>query len=274
MTTRKLHINFCRIALFIIAVALAAPKAYSKEPGKVAEDSEISSEIKSYKVKVVASYPHNPASYTQGLFFHNDTLYESTGQYGRSAFYKLNLKNGKPYRKLKFARRYFAEGSVLLNGRIFILTWMEHKVFVLDAKTLEKTGEFYNPYQGWGLTTDGSYLYLTDGSATLYKLDPNTFRTISSIMVTASGKPVKYLNELEFINGRIWANVYTTDDIVIINPDNGMVEAKIDCTGLLDSKLRKPETDVLNGIAFNPNDGSIYLTGKNWPLLFKVELVD
>lgn len=257
------------IALLLLST-LCFSNAYSRTP----EIGENSGKLKEYKLKVIASYPHNPASYTQGLFFHNDTLYESTGQYGRSAFYKLNLKNGKPYRKLKFARRYFAEGSVLLNGKIYILTWMEHKVFVLDAKTLEKTGEFYNPYQGWGLTTDGSYLYLTDGSATLYKLDPNTFRTISSIMVTASGKPVKYLNELEFINGRIWANVYTTDDIVIINPDNGMVEAKIDCTGLLDSKLRKPETDVLNGIAFNPNDGSIYLTGKNWPLLFKVELVD
>lgn len=274
MTILKLHTNFWSIALFIMAVAYAAPDAYSKEPGKLADDSETSSEIKSYKVKVLASYPHNPASYTQGLFFHNDTLYESAGQYGRSAFYKLNLKNGKPYRKLKFARRYFAEGSVLLNGKIYILTWMEHKVFVLDSKSLEKIGEFYNPYQGWGLTTDGNYLYLTDGSATMYKIDPNTFNVLSSVMVTMKGKPVRYLNELEFIDGKIWANVYTTDHIVIINPDNGFVEANIDCTGLLDSKLRKPETDVLNGIAFNPNDGSIYLTGKNWPLLFKIELED
>ena len=175
-------------------------------------------------------------------------------------------------RKLDFAKKYFAEGSVVLDGKLFILTWLNKVAFVYDAQTLEYEKTYSYPREGWGLTTDGKRLIASDGSSRLYFLDKD-FKTVGSVDVMMDGRPVKYLNELEWIDGKVWANVYMTDMIVVIDPSDGKVESVIDCSGLLPKKLRTPKTDVLNGIARDPADGSIYLTGKYWPRLYKIELV-
>lgn len=227
-----------------------------------------------YGIKVTDSYTHDRSAYTQGLFFYRDTLYESCGQYGESSFRKVNLADGRVLRRLNFDSEYFVEGSVVLDGRLYVLTWQEHKCFVYDASSWKYLGELYNFTEGWGLTTDGESLIMSDGSSMLYFLDPMTFLVRKKAEVKLGDKSVRFLNELEYIDGRVWANVYGSDQIVIINPDNGRVEGVVDCRNLLSRSLRTQTTDVLNGIACNPSDGSIYLTGKFWPRLYRIELVE
>ena len=229
--------------------------------------------VKKYRLNVVKEYPHDTSSYTQGLFFHDGTLYESTGQMGESTMRIVDLETGQPIRKLSFADNYFLEGSVILGDELFILTWLNKNAFIYDANTLEYKQTYSYPREGWGLTTDGKSLIASDGSSTLYFLD-NRFNVQHTVRVTLDEKPIRFLNELEWINGKIWANIYTTDDIAIINPRTGVVEGMIDCSGLLDRKLRTQKTDVLNGIAYNSADGKIYLTGKYWPKMFEIELVE
>ena len=229
--------------------------------------------VKVYKLEVVAEYPHDTQSYTQGLFFHDGQLYESTGQNGKSTFRKVELQTGKPLKRLDFDKKYFVEGSVIFGDNLYILTWESRLAFIYDANTLEYKSSWKYPREGWGLTTDGKQLIASDGSATLFFMDEN-FALQRRLIVKCEDRPVRWLNELEYINGKIWANVYTTDEIVIINPKNGKVEGVIDCRGLLPKELVKPETDVLNGIAYNPEDGKIYLTGKNWPKMYEIKLVE
>ena len=223
-----------------------------------------------YGVQVVKEYPHDTGAYTQGLFFDGDQLYESTGQYRESSFRKVDLDTGKPLKSLKFADKYFAEGSVMLDGNLYILTWTNKVAFIYGASDLKYKKTYSYPREGWGLTTDGKSLIASDGSSKLYFLT-GEFALERSIDVKMNGRPIRYLNELEWIDGKIWANVYMTDVIVIINPESGEVEGVVDCEGLLPEKLRRPSTDVLNGIACH--DGRIFLTGKYWPRLYEVKLV-
>lgn len=230
--------------------------------------------VKEYKLQVVESFPHDRGAYTQGLFFHDGELYESCGQYGSSSFRKVDLKSGKDLRRLNFDARYFVEGSCVHNGLLYILTWQEHKCFVYDINTLRFLGELYNPREGWGLTSNGKELILSDGTAKIFFVDPQTFAIKATKEVKLNGRAIPLINELEYINGEIWANVYTQDYILIIDPATGNVKGRVDCKGLLPNSLRKPATDVLNGIAHNPATGDIYLTGKYWPKMYKVKLVD
>lgn len=222
-------------------------------------------------MEVVKEYPHDVHAYTQGLFFHDGTFYESTGQYGQSSMRIVDLESGNVERKLDFERKYFAEGSVILDGKLYVLTWTNKQAFVYDADSLEYLQTYSYPREGWGLTTDGKSLIASDGSSRIYFYNKE-FRQERVITVKLNDRPVRYLNELEWIDGKIWANVYTTDTILIINPKDGKVEATIDCTGLLPDSMRTPDTDVLNGIAIDA-DKNIYLTGKNWPRLYQVKLV-
>jgi len=228
--------------------------------------------VKQYKVEVVKEYPHDTGAYTQGLFFEGGRFYESTGQFGESSFREVELATGKVLSRMNFQQKYFAEGSVMLGDKLFILTWLNKVAFVYDAKTLQYLQTYSYPREGWGLTTDGKSLIASDGSAQLYFLTPE-FKQERAVTVRMDGRPVRLLNELEYIDGKIWANVYTTDLIVIINPADGQVEATVDCSGLLPARLHKPDTDVLNGIARDPATGKIYLTGKRWPRLYEVKLV-
>lgn len=230
-----------------------------------------SAKVERYKIEVVKAYPHDTGSYTQGLFWHDGSLYESTGLNGKSTFRKVDLQSGQALTKLPFNKKYFVEGSVILGDKLYILTWTNKVIFIYDADTLEYRSTYSYPREGWGLTTDGKSLISSDGSSRIYFLTPE-LKFERSINVTLNGRAVRYLNELEWIDGRIWANVYTTDTIVIINPDTGIVEATVDCEGLLPERLRTYDTDVLNGIAVD-SEGRIFLTGKNWPELYEVKLV-
>lgn len=227
--------------------------------------------VREYRVKVVKEYPHDPSAYTQGLFFHGGKLYESTGQYGMSSFRTVDLQTGKSLTSMQFNRTYFVEGSVIFGDDLYILTWMNKVVFKYDPETLTYRSTQGYPREGWGLTTDGKSLIASDGTANLYFMDAS-LKVEKTLPVKMNGRPVRFLNELEWIDGKIWANVYTTDLIVIIDPKSGAVEATVDCSGLLPQSLRDGNTDVLNGIAY---DGKhIYLTGKNWKRLYQIELID
>lgn len=225
--------------------------------------------VETYTVEVVKKYPHDVHAYTQGLFWDNGRLFESTGQNGRSSIREVELETGKPIRVRNLSRQYFGEGSVILEGKLYLLTWRNKVLFEYNPDSFERIAAFSYPKEGWGLTTDGKKLITSDGTSTLYFLSPD-LKLERSINVTLNRKPLRLLNELEWIDGRIWANVYTTDLIAIINPDNGIVEALVDCTGLLPQEARRSETDVLNGIA--EKDGRIFLTGKNWPYLYEIKL--
>ena len=256
-----------RFLTAILAVALLAPlSALSQDKSDP--------KARRHKVKVLAEYPHDTKSYTQGLFFYDGYLWETTGQKGESCLNMLDYKTGKWKRKWKFQDRYFIEGSCVVNDRFFILTWEEHTCFVFSLKNpqnmLKEIGWASYPTEGWGLTTDGKRLIMSDGSSSLYFRDPASFYCNSTLKVTLDGKPLIYLNELEWVKGKIWANVYLTDDIVIIDPETGYVTDVIDCKGLLPENLKTKATDVLNGIACDPSDGSIYVTGKYWPKLYKI----
>lgn len=227
--------------------------------------------VKEYRLEVVAEYPHDTGSYTQGLFFHDGQMYESTGLHGKSTFRKVDVETGEALEKLNFDKKYFVEGSVIWNGNLYILTWESRVAFIYDAETLEYKSSWKYPREGWGITTDGKHLIASDGTANLYFMDEN-FAQKKKVLVTIDDRPVRFLNELEYIDGKIWANVYTADEIVIIDPKDGRVEGVIDCRELLPKELRTPDTDVLNGIAYDEKTGKIYLTGKNWPKIYEIKL--
>ena len=228
-------------------------------------------QVREYKVKVVREYPHDVTSYTQGLFFHGDSLYESTGQWGESSFRTVDLETGEALSRMDFSRKYFIEGSIFFGDNLYLLTWTNNLVFLYDAATRKYKATLAYPREGWGLTTDGKQLIASDGSAFLFFMDGD-LNVERRLRVTMDGKSVSYLNELEYIDGKVWANVYTTDTIVIIDPSDGKVEATVDCRGLLPYRERTAETDVLNGIAVD-KQGRIFLTGKYWPKMFEIELV-
>ena len=229
--------------------------------------------VKEYTVEVIETYPHDTESYTQGLFFHNGQTYETTGLNGKSTLRKVDISTGKAIERKNFDKKYFLEGSVVLNDNLYILTWDSGLAFVYGADSLDYKATWSYPREGWGITTDGKQLIASDGSSTLYFMD-DKFALQRRVYVKYDDRPVRWLNELEYIDGKIWANIYTTDEIVIINPKDGKVVGLVDCRGLLPRNLHTSETDVLNGIAYNPQTGKIYLTGKNWPKLYEIKLIE
>ena len=264
--------------IFLAALAIASCANAKVKDTDSAPNVEVSTEAArakalQYAVKVVREYPHDPTSYTQGLFFHEGKLYESGGGYGESMFREVDLTTGQTLRRFDLKDRYFAEGAVIFKGMLYMLTWENGMVFLYDPDTFQYKKTCYFPHEGWGLTTDGKQLIASDGSARIYFMDAEC-KIKGSIDVKLNGRALDNLNELEYIDGRIWANVYTSDMIAVINPQTGVVEATVDCSGLLPDALRGPETDVLNGIAQNPEDGKIFLTGKRWKRLYEIELVE
>ena len=223
--------------------------------------------------KIVNTYPHDTNSFTQGLIFDEGVLYESTGLNGRSTVKIVDLKTGKTLKSHELPDNYFGEGIAIIENKIIQLTWRSKTGFVYDKKTLKLIKKFSYQTQGWGITYDGKYLIISDGSAVLYFMDPNTFKVVGTLEVYGDNGKVSKLNELEYINGEIYANIWGTEKIARINPKTGRVTAWIDLSGLLNKEDKKNRVDVLNGIAFNSDKGSLFVTGKLWPKLFEIELV-
>ncbi len=223
--------------------------------------------------KIVNTYPHDTNSFTQGLIFDKGVLYESTGLNGHSAVKIVDLKTGKTLKSHELPDNYFGEGIAIIENKIIQLTWRSKTGFVYDKKTLKLIKKFSYQTQGWGITYDGKYLIISDGSAVLYFMDPNTFKVVGTLEVYGDSGKVSKLNELEYINGEIYANICGTEKIARINPKTGRVTAWIDLSGLLNKEDKKNRVDILNGIAFNSDKGRLFVTGKLWPKLFEIELV-
>lgn len=224
-----------------------------------------------YSYEIVNTYPHDATAFTQGLVFHQGALYESAGNYGRSSLRKVELETGRVLRKVDVPSQYFAEGLALFNGRLLQLTWQEFTGFVYDLETFQQQGTFSYTGQGWGLTQDGTSLIMSDGTNQLRWLDPQTFQVQRTLSVTDRGKRIELLNELEYVNGEVWANIWYTDRLARINPANGSVTGWIDLTGLL-PVADSARADVLNGIAYDAAGNRLFVTGKWWPKLFEIRL--
>ncbi len=230
--------------------------------------------LKYYTFRIVGELPHSTSDYTQGFQYADGMFWEGTGGYGSSVLKRYEPYRGASQREIALPRTYFGEGITLLGEEIFQLTWRKGKAFVYDKQSLRKRREFDYEGEGWGITTDGKVLYMSDGSNKITLRDPKTFASLGTISVTLGGRKVENLNELEWINGEIWANVYMTDNIVRINPESGKVVGIIDLAGLQSPLDVTYNTDVLNGIAHDPTTGRIWLTGKNWNKIYQVEIVE
>ena len=225
------------------------------------------------QVEVVKSLSHQTDAYTQGLQFVDGLMWEGTGEYGSSRLQYTDLTTGKSTVVARLPEDHFGEGITLLGDKIYQLTWLNGVMHIYDRATLSKVDQKSYKGEGWGLTTDGQWLYMSDGTSTIKVLDPATLEVKRRISVLCNGVSLNYLNELEWIDGKIWANVYTLNQIVIINPESGVVETIVDLEGLLPQSEITPTTDVLNGIAYDKATGRIFVTGKNWSKMFEIRLL-
>jgi len=265
-----------RALLTVVMLALAAcgksaaDKAPSVPPLPV--ESPASPAIVNYTYEVIATWPHDRRAFTQGLVYRNGSFLESTGLNGQSTLREDDPKTGRVLKQISVAPEFFAEGLAVIGDRAYQLTWQNGKGFVYDADTFRFIRDFAYEGEGWGLATDGRSLILSDGTNRIRWLDPATFQVIRTIDVVADGKPVVRLNELEWINGEIFSNVWQTDHVVRIDPATGRVRGVIDFSGLLGPQDRGPDTDVLNGIAYDVANDRLFITGKRWPKIFEVRL--
>jgi glutamine cyclotransferase len=235
-------------------------------------DSTSTTRTPSYTFEVVTEHPHDPGAFTQGLLWHEGRLFESTGEVGTSNIREVDLKTGRVIRQRDLAPPHFGEGIVIFGDKLYQITWKTNKAFVYDWKTFAPTGEFTYEGEGWGLTTDGTSLIMSNGSSTLIYRDPKTFVAQKAITVTDHGNAVSQLNELEWVKGEIWANVWQSEQIARIDPATGNVLGWIDLTGILPSLDRTGTEDVMNGIAYDAEKDRIFVTGKLWSKLFEITL--
>jgi glutamine cyclotransferase len=221
---------------------------------------------------IAATYPHDTSSFTEGLEFYKGKLLESTGNTGKSKLLEIDLKTGKPAKAISLDNKFFGEGITVLNDTIYQLTWREHIVNVYTVNDFKKIKEFPLNTEGWGLTNDGKNLIASDGSANLYFYDPSTFRLLRTQGVTENGGPAVNINELEYVNGFIYANQWQYNYIIKIDPNSGQVVSKLDLSELVNRvKAQAPYALELNGIAYNPETKKFYVTGKYWPQIFELQ---
>ncbi|UGQ47082.1 glutaminyl-peptide cyclotransferase [Massilia endophytica] len=227
-----------------------------------------------YGYKVKRSFPHDPTAFTQGLFYRNGILYESTGLNGRSSIRKVALETGKVLQRIDIPEQYFGEGIAPVGNALISLTWTSQTGFVFDIDTLKPRGSFSYQGEGWALTTDGERVYMSDGTAYIRVLDPNTMQVQRRIRVSADGSPLTQINELEWVDGEIYANIWQTSRIARIDPFSGQVRGWIDLTGLAEQAgIKQGSDNVLNGIAWDAAQRRLFVTGKLWPRLFEIEVV-
>eukprot|EP00899_Mesostigma_viride_P016425 jgi/Mesvir1/24784/Mv22035-RA.1 len=229
-----------------------------------------------YTYEIIQSYPHDPAAFTQGLLYHNGTLYESTGLYGKSSVRHVELETGRVLQQRGVDRQYFGEGLALWNDQLIQLTWKLPTAFIYDRATLAPTKTISTPYRdGWGLTHDGTHLILTDSGSKLHFLDPVTYVEVRSVTVRDNGAEITWLNELEYVAGEVWANIWQTDCIARVSPEDGRVLGWLLLHGLKKDMLASHPSgraDVLNGIAWDPREGRVLVTGKLWSRLYELKL--
>jgi glutamine cyclotransferase len=240
---------------------------------QVASSTPIAAPVPVFGYRVVAEYPHDRRAFTQGLAYVDGVLYEGTGLNGESTLRRVDLESGEVQQAVGLNEQFFGEGIAVLGDRIYQLTWMNGVCVVYDRETFEVEEVFTYSTQGWGLTTDGERLIMSDGTNRLYVRDPETFAELDTIDVYDHGRAVWNLNELEYVDGEIWANIWQTDRIARLDAETGEVMGWIDLTGLLSEKDRRRKVDVLNGIAHDPESDRVFVTGKLWPKLFEIELV-
>ena len=258
-------------ALLAFAVIGPAASVGSEQWGGRGRPAAAAAPVWGYRV--VNAYPHDRRAFTQGLAYADGALYEGTGLKGRSTLRRVDLETGEVLQAVALAPRHFGEGIAVVGGRVYQLTWRTRTCFVYDRRTFRRLAAFRYPGEGWGLTTDGSRLVMSDGTDRLSFRDPGTFAEVGAVEVRDGGAPVPYLNELEWVGGEVWANVWPTDRIARIDPATGGVTGWVDLAGLLPREDRRPRVDVLNGIAHDPATGRVFVTGKRWPRLFEIEPV-
>jgi glutamine cyclotransferase len=227
------------------------------------------------KYTIVNTFAHDSLSFTEGLEFHNGDLFESTGQKGTSYFRKYDYKTGKIATQIDLDAKYFGEGITFINHKMYQLTWQEETGFIYDETTLklEKTFTYDKKIEGWGMTNDGTYIYQSDGTEKIWKMNPDTQKMIDYINVYAGSDKIKSVNELEWINGKIYCNIWQKDAIAVVNPTTGAVEGILNMADLRKS-LKAKNAEVLNGIAYNPITKTIFVTGKNWDKMFEIKVME
>ncbi len=261
---------FLALLLTIFLVGTACRKEVDKEE-KATEQSEVKKdELKVVKPVIVRIFPHDNRAYTQGLFYRDGYLYESTGQRGQSTLRKVNISDGGVIKSVSLPDTYFGEGIAYFENKIYMLTWITNKGFIFDYKTLAKLGEFEYNSEGWGLASDSTRFYLTDGSDKIQYMNHKDFTVAGSTYCYYKGKAIPKLNELEIVGDTLYANIYTYDVIARINKNTGEVFDLIDCAALRVQLDNQADAEVLNGIAYNPDTKTYYLTGKYWDKYFEV----
>jgi glutaminyl-peptide cyclotransferase len=259
----------CRLFILLLATAPFVPMVVTAQEGTPVREIP-----PTFGYRVVTEYPHDRRAFTQGLAYVDGVLYEGTGLYGESTVRRVDLATGEVLQAVRLSKEYFGEGIAVLGDRIYQLTWENGVCIVLDRETFELQEAFTYQTEGWGLTTDGERLIMSDGTNRLFIRDPETFAELDTIDVFDGPRAISNLNELEIVEGEIWANVWQTDRIVRIDPETGHVTGWIDLSGLLSEKDRERHpVDVLNGIAYDPETDRLFVTGKLWPKLFEIEIV-
>lgn len=226
----------------------------------------------SFSWEVLETIPHDIRAYTQGLVYYDDYLYESTGQYGSSTIRKINPETGQILKKVSIPDAYFGEGITIFEDKIYMLTWESRQCLIINLETFKIENTFSYQGEGWGLTDDGKYLIMSDGTNLLRFIDPAMRQVVKTLPVSYNSRPVSQLNELEYIEGKIWANLYGEDRIAIIDPVTGAIENVIDFSELRKLEKSNPYAEVFNGIAYNKISKNIYLTGKNWSGFSRIKI--
>ncbi len=242
--------------------------------------SDITPKVLTYTI--VNTYPHDIKAYTEGLEFYRDTLYEGTGNgagndtgiKGISSMRKVDYKTGNILKKVEYPEKIFGEGISILNGKIYQLTWKNNECYVYDVNTFQKlkTLPYYKEMEGWGMTNDGKNLYYNDGSEKIHVVNPETLKQIDYLNVYSGGSKIPSINELEWVDGKIYSNIYQKNFVIVINPKSGAVEAMLDLSDLENKRTKLPDVDVLNGIAYNPKTKTFFVTGKNWNKMFEIKI--
>lgn len=255
-----------------IFLAIASFALVPSSAAYAANNQTQTSPIPVYGYKIINVYPHDRTAYTEGLVYDGKTLYESTGLYGKSTLRQVDLKTGRVQKLYRLSDDIFGEGLTLWKDQLIQLTWKSGIGFVYDRNSFNQTRSFSYSREGWGIANDSRKLIMSDGTDTLYFLNPDTFDDTGSIRVTVNGEPVNLLNELEFVKGKVYANVYYSSRIAVISPETGEVTGWIDLQGLVDRENQLGNVDVLNGIAYEADKDLFIVTGKLWPELFEIEI--